>query len=177
MWARKTFQFPGRAVSLQLFTQHCFDLLLKNYTGAEIWNSKSNFVRKMPLFHSVRGDVLKEGGKGGNEQGREKGLLLQAGLTIQSGKPWRSRAFRMYFFTIFWWDKWEHVALDDRSASSFSPHHHPSCAVLIFLRYTVEGIVFLSQSDCKISNPLLKATSELLFSGFRCTSWRTLASF
>lgn len=41
----------------------------------------------MPWFHSVRGAVLKEGEKGGNEQGKEKGLLVQAGLNIQSGKP------------------------------------------------------------------------------------------
>lgn len=73
---------------MQLFTQCCFDLLVKNCTEAEIRNSKSSFVRKMPWFHSVRGDVLKERERRrGNEKGKEKGLLLQAGLNIQSGKP------------------------------------------------------------------------------------------
>lgn len=37
----------------------------------------------MPRLHSESGDVLKEGEKGGNEQGKEKELLLQAALNIQ----------------------------------------------------------------------------------------------
>ena len=83
MWARKSFQFPGTAVSLQLFTQRCFDLLWKNYTEAEIRNSKSGFVSENALI-SLSERRCGEGGRKsrGMEQGEEKGLLLQEHLRM-----------------------------------------------------------------------------------------------
>lgn len=167
MWARKTFQFPGRAVSLQLFTQCCFDLLLKNYTEAEIRNSKSSFVRKTPRFHSVRGDVVKEGEKRGMSRAKKR--------TVTSGRfEWsiRETLVQQSLQNVLCYStsvrqlracgpRWQVSLLPP----SFSPRCHPSCVVLIFLRNTAEGIVFLSQSYCKISNPLLRATHKAPFFG------------
>lgn len=65
---------------MQLFTQCCFDVLLKNYTEAEIRNSKGSFVSKNPSVSFSKKRCGKGGRKGESEQEKGKGLLLHAGL-------------------------------------------------------------------------------------------------
>lgn len=159
MWARKTFQFPGRAVSLQLFTQRCFDLLLKSYTEAEIRNSKSSFVSKNASVSFSK----RRCGEGGSEQGKEKGLLLQAGLhtSVSENLILSSLRRNMLYVTLLQWDNLEHVtyvALDGRSASSLHLSlligaHLAWFCVLIFWAIVLRGLSFFHKATVKFRIP------------------------
>lgn len=83
-------QFPGTAVSLQLFTQCRFDLLLKNYTEAEIRNSKSGFVSKnASVSFSKRrcGEGGRRRGGGGESRGKKKDSYFRQVCICHSVRP------------------------------------------------------------------------------------------
>ena len=64
---------------MQLFTQCCFDLLLKNYTEAEIRNSKSSFVSKNASVSFSKRRSGKGGRKGRVEQAGERKKAITSG--------------------------------------------------------------------------------------------------
>lgn len=160
MWARKTLRFPGRAVSLQLFTQRCFDLLLKNYSEAEIRNSKSGFVSKNALVSFSKRRCGGGGRKGEWARGK-KGYCFRQVCMPSQGDVVLQRLRNVHYVTL----------LQQGNLSVASSLHHSLLTITllvwvwVFFWETVVGIQFLSQSFCNIFTSL--ANSNLEASLFR----------